>query len=207
VFNSFMNYHRACGSYPSAAPEFYRFNTSLSGVRVVHADTCLHVFMFLVPCCDVRYDFRVKTIFDSCVLTPICFVGGFVLIMSIVFIYVCWCTTRLPYKMMFLSFNSSTTGATRGAETANPCETHEFSPAFSGVRVSRSSVFFIMFCRSLFVLFLFGHCVVCLTIYSPDYPFDIFKLFFLGFSMKLDSSSVFFSALISLLFHFSSKFN
>ena len=202
-----MTYHRVCGSYPSAAPEFYRFYTSLSGVRVVHADTCLHVFMFFVPCCDVRYDFRVNTMFDSCVLTPICFVGGSVLFMSIVFIYVFWCATRLPNKMMFVSFNSSTTGATCGAETANPCEAHEFSPVFSGVRVSRSSVFCIMFCRSLFVLFLFGHCVVCLTIYSPDYPFDIFKLFFLGLSIKLDSSSVLFSPLISLLFHFSSKFN
>ena len=145
--------------------------------------------------------------FDSCVLTPICFVGGSVLFMSIVFIYVFWCTTRLPNKMMFVPFNSSTTGATCGAETANPCEAHEFSPAFSGVRVSRSSVFCLMFCRSLFVLFLFGHSVVSLTIYSPDYPFDIFKLFFLGLSIKLDSSSVLFSPLISLVFHFSSKFN
>ena len=207
MFNSLMTYHRVCGSYPSAAPEFYRFYTSLGGVRVVHADTCLHVFMFFVPYCDVRYDFRVNTMFDSCVLTPICFVGGSVLFMSIVFIYVFWCATRLPNKMMFVSFSSSTTGATCGAETANPCEAYEFSPAFSGVRVSRSSVFCIMFCRSLFVLFLFGHCVVCLTIYSPDYPFDIFKLFFLGLSIKLDSSSVLFSPLISLVFHFSSKFN
>jgi hypothetical protein len=55
-----MTYHRVCGAYPFAAPEFYRFCTSLSGVRVVHADTCSHVFMFLVPCCDVRYDFRVN---------------------------------------------------------------------------------------------------------------------------------------------------
>jgi hypothetical protein len=60
VFNSFMTYHRACGAYPSAAPEFYRLFTSLSGVRVVHADTCLHVFMFLVPCCNIRYDFRLN---------------------------------------------------------------------------------------------------------------------------------------------------
>jgi hypothetical protein len=57
------------------------FGTSLGGVRVVHADTCLHVFMLLVPRCDVRYDFRVKTMFDSCILTPICFVGGSVLFM------------------------------------------------------------------------------------------------------------------------------
>ena len=32
--------------------------------------------MFLGLCCDVRYDFHLKTMLDSCVLTPICFVGG-----------------------------------------------------------------------------------------------------------------------------------
>jgi hypothetical protein len=101
-----------------------------------------------------------------------------VLIMSIVLIYVCWCPTRLPYHTMFVSFNSNTTGATCGAGTANSCEAHELTPAFSGVRVSRSSVFCIKFCRSLFVLF-FCHCVVCPTIYSSDYPFGIFKLFYL----------------------------
>jgi len=99
-----MTYHRVCGSYPSAAPEFYRFNTSLSGVRVAHADTCLHVFMFLVPCCDVRYDFRVKTMLDSCVLTPICFVGvPYYLCQLYLFTYsggqrdfhIRWCSCRL----------------------------------------------------------------------------------------------------------------
>ena len=43
------------------------FGTSLGAVCVVHADTCLHVFVFLVPRCDIRYNFRVKTIFDSCI--------------------------------------------------------------------------------------------------------------------------------------------
>ena len=112
------------------------------------------LFMLLVPYCDIRYDFRVKTMFDSCVLTPICFVEGSVLFMSIVFIYVFWCPTRFLYQMMLVSCTSSTMGATCGAETANPCGAHDFTPAFSGVRVSRSSVFCIMFCRSLFVLFL-----------------------------------------------------
>jgi len=110
--------------------------------------------MLAVPCCDIRYDFRVKTMFDSCFLTPISFVEGSVLFMSIVFVYVFWCPTRLLYQMMFVSCNSSTMGATCGEETANPCEAHEFIPAFSAVRVSRSSVFCIMLYGSLFVLFL-----------------------------------------------------
>jgi len=78
------------------------FGTSFGGVRVVHADTCLHVFTFLVPRCDIRYDFRVKTMFDSCILTPICFVGGSVLFMSIVFIYVFWCTISLSDDVRFV---------------------------------------------------------------------------------------------------------
>ena len=37
---------------------------------------------------------------------------------------------------------------------------------FSGVRVTRSLVLCIVFCGSLFVLFLFDHCVVCPSIYG-----------------------------------------
>ena len=37
---------------------------------------------------------------------------------------------------------------------------------FSGVRVAPSLVLCAMFCRSLFVLFSFGHYVVCLSIYG-----------------------------------------
>ena len=156
--------------------------------------------MLLVPRCDVWYDFRVKTMFDSCILTPICFVGGSVLFMSIVFIYVFWCL-RFLYQMMFVSFNSSTTGATCGAETASPCEAHEFTPVCSGVRVSRFSVFCIMFCRSLFVLFLFGGSLYCLS-------YDLFiwlplwylQTYFLDFCFKFYSSSLIFSVFISLFF-------
>ena len=61
---------------PAATDEFARFNTCLSGVRVFNGDICINVFMSLVPCCDVGYDFRLKTMLDSCVLTPIGFVGG-----------------------------------------------------------------------------------------------------------------------------------
>ena len=38
--------------------------TCISGVSVVHVAK-LDVFTFLVPCCDVRYDFCVKTMFGS----------------------------------------------------------------------------------------------------------------------------------------------
>jgi hypothetical protein len=52
-----------------------------------------------------------------------------------------------------LHYNDMTTVATCGAETAYPSGTSEFNPG--GVRVARSLVFCVMFCRSeLFVLFL-----------------------------------------------------
>jgi len=47
---------------------------------------------------------------------------------------------------------------------------------FSGVRVARSLVFRVMFCRSLFVL-LSVVLSVLLRFTTSDYPFSIFKLF------------------------------
>jgi hypothetical protein len=50
---------------------YTRVPPSFSGFPVIHF-VHLHVFTFFIPCCDVRYDFRVKAF----VLTPVCFVGG-----------------------------------------------------------------------------------------------------------------------------------
>ena len=50
--------------------------------------------------------------------------------------------------MMFVA------GVTSGAGTANPSEAPEFNPGFSGVRVSQSVVFCVIFCRAVFVIFL-----------------------------------------------------
>ena len=62
-------------------------------------------------------------------------------------IYVCWCPTRFPYHMMFVSFNSTMTGATSGAGTVHPSG----EPDFTSVCIVQSLVFFIVFCRSLLV--------------------------------------------------------
>ena len=48
-------------------------------------------------------------------------------------------------------------------------------PDLSGVRVTRTSVLCVMFCRSLFVLFLMT--IVLSVLMDSDYPFGIFKLF------------------------------
>jgi len=72
--------------------------------------------------------------------------------------------------------SSNTVGVTSGAETAYPSGTLEFTPVFSGVDVSRSLVFCVVFCRSLFVL-LATMFSVLLRFTASDYPFNIFKLF------------------------------
>jgi hypothetical protein len=50
-------------------------------------------------------------------------------------------------------------------------------PVFSRVRVARSLVFCVVFCRSLFVLFIFAIVLSVLRFTDSDYPFGIFKLF------------------------------
>jgi hypothetical protein len=56
----------------------------------------------------------------------------------------------------------------------------EFTPNFSGVRVARSLVFSVVFCRSLFVL-IFPFLIIVLSVLLRstdfDYPFVFFKLF------------------------------
>ena len=48
---------------------------------------------------------------------------------------------------------------------------------FSGVRATRSLVFCVVFCRSLFALFLLAIVLSVLKNMVSDYPFDIFKTF------------------------------
>ena len=84
--------------------------------------------------------------------------------MLCVFIYVYWCSTRFPYQMMFVSFNSNTPGATSGTGTTYPSGAPELTPGFIwGVCVAQSVVFcVVLFFRSLlsFCPFYFGHCLL-----------------------------------------------
>ena len=62
-----------------------------------------------------------------------------------------------------ISVSQMTTSATSGAGTSYPSGAPEFTPVFSGVRVTRSLVLCVCFvdrCLS-FYTFSFGHCVVC----------------------------------------------
>jgi hypothetical protein len=56
--------------------------------------------------------------------------GVHVLFMFFVCIYVYWCPTQFPCQMMFVLFNSNTTGVTSGAGTAIPSGAPEFTLGF-----------------------------------------------------------------------------
>jgi hypothetical protein len=76
-------------------------------------------------------------------------------------------------------YKSNTTGTTCGAGIAYPSGAPEYtSDLYSEVRVARSLVFYIMFCKSLFVLFLFAIVLfVCLRVTISDYHFGIINIF------------------------------
>ena len=97
-------------------------STCVSGVRVFDF-VKIHVSVFLVPCCGVRYEYHVNTMFRSSLL-PFVLSGVHVLLMLFVFIYVYWCTMRFPGQMMFVSLSSHTTCVTYGAGIANTSEAH-----------------------------------------------------------------------------------
>ena len=80
------------------------------------------------------------------------------------------CRKHFPVLSLFTTYYRvcSTTGATSGAGTAYPSGAPEFTPVFSGVRVTRSLVLYVCFvdrCLS-FCSFSFGHGVVCSSIYG-----------------------------------------
>ena len=76
-------------------------------------------------------------------------------------------------------------GVTSRAGTAYPSGAPEFTPVFSGVRVTRSLVLYVCFvdrCLSFkFVLFLLAIVLSVLLRYTDsDYPFGIFKLYLIS---------------------------
>ena len=72
---------------------------------------------------------------------------------------------------------SNTTGFKYGAGTAYPSGTPDHNPGFSGIRVARSLVLCVMFCRS-FLAFCSLSIVlsVFLRFITSDYTIGIFKL-------------------------------
>ena len=77
---------------------------------------------------------------------------------------------------------SITTGATSGAGTAYTSEEPKFSPDFSGVRVTRSLVFCVIFVHPCLSFCNFPFLAIVLSVLrftASDYPFGTFKLFYI----------------------------
>ena len=88
------------------------------------------------------------------------------------------CRNHFPALFSYVSYHLvciyiNTTGATSGAGTAYPSGAHEFTPGFSGVRVTRALVLCVCFvdcCLSL-ILFLLAILLSVLRRYvHSDYP-------------------------------------
>ena len=131
----------------------------------------LHVFTFLIPCCDVRYDFYIKTIFGRNFF--ICLVSCFINVISV------YLRIRSLCEMMFVSFNSNITGVTYGTGTANPSGAPEFTSEFCEVRVARSLVIYVVFCSYCISFCLFLLVIVfsaLLRFTASDYYFGLWYL-------------------------------
>jgi hypothetical protein len=118
----------------------------LSGVPCC---SMLSDFMFSFPCCEVRYEFRVKWCSVHLYYYLLCRRFTFYLCFF-VFINVYWCATR------FWCHLTVTRRVTIVDHELLTLPEHLWSPqVFCGVRVARSLVFCVVFCRSLFVLLSF----------------------------------------------------
>ena len=184
-------------TYPSGAPAFAPVCLLFLVGFVFFNVVKLHVFTFLVPCCDVRYDFRVKDV--RSVFNPICYVG------SSCFVYVfflCLFTYAGVQHNFHVRWGSCHLTLTRRMsieeqELLTFPEHLCLPPVCSGVHVVQTLVF----CRSLFVLLLFLLWPLCclsffdlrILIYtlvsstsSGFTPYIKFPYFFLPNSRHLD---------------------
>ena len=83
--------------------------------------------------------------------------------------YVYWCVTRFPYRVMFMSLNRDTTGATSGAGIVYPIGAPELTKMF--LRFVLINLWFLLFILSI-LLFV-------LPQFTTDYTFGICKPLFL----------------------------
>jgi hypothetical protein len=77
---------------------------------------------------------------------------------------------------MSVSLNSNTTGNPSGAGTVYLSGVAECTTSFSGIRVARSSVFYIVLCRSLCVSLILANALTVLRFTAFNYLFCIFKI-------------------------------
>jgi hypothetical protein len=113
----------------------------LSGVPCC---SMLSNFMVSFPCCDVRYEFRVKRCSFRLYYYLLC--------RRFTFYYLFWCHLKVTRRVAIVEQELLT------------LPEHLRSPRlFCGVRVARSLVFCVVFCRSLFVLLSFFDLQILIT--------------------------------------------
>jgi hypothetical protein len=80
--------------------------------------------------------------------------------------------------MMFMLYKSNTTGVNNESDTVNSSGAHEFTPIVGEIHGIQSLVFCVVFCRSLFVLFLLAIVLYfSLRFVASDCPFgEIFTI-------------------------------
>jgi len=109
-----------------------------------------------------NHDFRINTMFDSYHL----FCRGFMFYLCYLYFFT-YTGVKHDFhnQTMFVSFNSNMMGVTCGAGTANHFGAPGFTPGFSGIRVTQSLVFYVIFvvrCLLFCPLSCVGRCFLCL---------------------------------------------
>jgi hypothetical protein len=83
----------------------------------------LHIFTFLVLCCDVYYDLCIKKLHLFCMglMFYLCYLYSLFILVSHIF---------FPYQKLFVLLNSNMTGATSGARTTSAYREPDFTHGF-----------------------------------------------------------------------------
>ena len=66
----------------------------------------LCILTFWVPCCDVRYDFRIKEMFGSSLPPVVCRMAHVLFMLCVLFVFVLWCLTHIVLCFCYV-FSSS----------------------------------------------------------------------------------------------------
>ena len=110
----------------------------------------VHVFTFLIPYYEVRYDFRVKLCSVRFYYNRFGGVSCFIYVICIN-LRIHWCQKMILYDIIFISFNSHTKGTIGGAGPAYRSDAHEFDSCFC---MDSHCTNFSCLCSVLFVFFL-----------------------------------------------------
>jgi type IV secretory pathway TrbL component len=93
---------RSCLPFASTRlPLWCFFVGSVLLILLVVYVVLLCIFTFLVPCCDVRYEFRIKTMFGSSLCPVVCRRAH--VLLCFVYVYVYWCPSFCCCSSVWLS--------------------------------------------------------------------------------------------------------